>query len=74
MSTADTKDDAVADAMAATIDSGARPAGDADRDVADSGADTLLASPDDKSTAQARPGAKSEDAETDDLLLSLIHI
>jgi serine/threonine-protein kinase len=68
MSTADTKDDAVADAMAATIDSGARPAGDADRDVADSGADTLLASPDDKSTAQARPGAKSEDAETDDLL------
>lgn len=68
MSTADTKDDAVADAMAATIDSGARPAGDADRDVADSGADTLLASPEDKSTARARPSSKSEDAETDDLL------
>ncbi len=71
MSTADTKDDAVAHAMAATIDSGARPAGDADQDLADSGADTLLAGSggDDKSTVRARPpNKKDNEPENDELL------
>ena len=75
MSTADTKDDAApADAMAATVDSGARPASE-DRELADSGADTLLASDSneqDKSTVRARPAASDQnDEEEADALLGV---
>ncbi|MCP4446767.1 MAG: protein kinase [Myxococcales bacterium] len=71
MPTADFKDDAaVPYAMADTIDSGSRPAAQSERDLADSGADTLLSGKqpgDGDKTVKARP-ATAKEAAVDDLL------